>query len=291
MAKNRIFLPNFFVVGAQKAGTTTFYEIFSKHKEVFIPQKKELRFFSYHYKKGIDWYLKKYFNLSSIHSYKAVGEVDPGYISNSLVPARIRQDIGENVKIIMIMRQPVKRAYSAYNMFKKFNSPEFKNWTIESFENQLNKENRGEVNSNFIAQGLYYQNYQAYKKEFGAENIKLIVFEDFIGNKRLEIVDEICEFLGILKFEKQVVPVHANKASLPKHKWLNFLYNSNPLMQRIRNILKSFPKLQGMIKNLLTTAPRKLSNAEINNITQLYFQDDINLLEKELGYKIAKWKV
>tara|TARA_R100001369_G_C3304567_1_gene166294 strand:- start:640 stop:1509 length:870 start_codon:yes stop_codon:yes gene_type:complete len=284
-----VITPNFFVVGSQKAGTTTFYDIFSKHPEVYIPKKKELRFFTYHYSKGIDWYLEKYFQLPENNNYKAIGEVNPGYISSPLVPSRIREHLGANTKIIILMRQPVKRAYSAYNMFKKTENEVFKDWTKYNFETQIKKELNGEVNSNYIKQGLYFENYSRFKQEFGAKNIKLIIFEEFIGNNRKVILDDICGFLGISPLISSTASVHANKASLPRKKWLKFVYNSNPVMRYIRNYLNSFPRTKSYLKSLFTVSPPKLSNELINKITEDYFEEDIILLEKELGFKIDKW--
>ena len=74
-----IVYPNFFVVGAQKAGTTSFYDILATHPEVFVCKKKETRFFNFHYGKGFEWYLKTYFNTSQ-NNYLAIGEVNPGYL-------------------------------------------------------------------------------------------------------------------------------------------------------------------------------------------------------------------
>ena len=71
-------VPNFLCVGAQKAGTTTLYEILRQHPDIFLPQKvKETKFFVFEekYAKGLDFYSQEYFR--DYKGQKAIGEVDP----------------------------------------------------------------------------------------------------------------------------------------------------------------------------------------------------------------------
>ena len=74
---DNILKPSFFVVGAQKAGTTSLYEILKSHSEIFLPKKKEIRFFDFHYSKGLKWYLEKNFNnLTESTTRSCAWEVD-----------------------------------------------------------------------------------------------------------------------------------------------------------------------------------------------------------------------
>lgn len=291
MIKETILKPSFFVVGAQKAGTTTFQKLFSKHPEIYLPKKKELRFFSYHYNKGLEWYLNKYYKLTANQTYKIAGEVDPGYLNNPMTAARIQKDLGINTKIIMILRQPVKRAYSAYNMYKKLNGSKYEKWTSSSFKDQLIYESTLEIQSNFIANGLYFKKYLNYKNRFGEKNIKIIIFEDFIGTKFNEVIKDVCEFLDISQFDKFSDKVHENKSNLPKAKWLNVIYSQSSMMKSLRHILKSLPILMKLVKKVLTSEPKKLTKEEIREITEHYFKEDIKAMENELGYHIEKWKI
>lgn len=173
--------PNLFIVGAQKAGSTTLFEILSKQKEVFMPEKKELRFFSYHYPKGFDWYYETYFDDKI--GFKYLGEADPGYLANYKVPKRIKNDCGSDVKIIMIFRQPLKRAYSQYIMNKKLDPKIFEEWVRYSFENQLMKEKKGLIKSTYLQNSMYFKALSNYLKSFKRENIHIIFFDDLIKNK------------------------------------------------------------------------------------------------------------
>ena len=62
---NANFLPNFICIGAQRAGTTWLYHCLKEHPEVFVPEKKELRFFNYHYSDGIEAYKQNFKSVSN----------------------------------------------------------------------------------------------------------------------------------------------------------------------------------------------------------------------------------
>ena len=70
-------LPNFLCVGAQKAGTTTLYDILNQHPDIYLPKIKETKYFAADEKfnRGLDYYERKYF--FKCMDQKAVGEIDP----------------------------------------------------------------------------------------------------------------------------------------------------------------------------------------------------------------------
>jgi hypothetical protein len=105
-------LPNFLIVGAEKAGTTTLADLLMQHPEIFICDPKEPRFFSNHnWGCGLEWYKALFENAAGC---KAVGEASPAYTWGSdEVPKRIYETLG-NIKYIYIVRHPVERLISHY---------------------------------------------------------------------------------------------------------------------------------------------------------------------------------
>ena len=107
-------LPNFIVVGSEKAGTTTLASILDMHSDVFMCKPKEPRFFSNHnWNKGVDWY-KDLFKGSK--GYKAIGEASTAYTwapESSKTPKRIHETLGD-IKYVYILRNPVERVISHY---------------------------------------------------------------------------------------------------------------------------------------------------------------------------------
>jgi hypothetical protein len=103
-------LPDFLVIGAQKAGTTALYAYLRWHPSIAGPFWKEVSFFDRHWARGEAWY-RGQFPLRS--SGKVVGEASPSYVFHPLAPKRVFSLVPE-VKLIVLLREPGDRAYSQY---------------------------------------------------------------------------------------------------------------------------------------------------------------------------------
>ena len=106
-------LPDFLIVGAQKCGTTTLYDILNNHPEVNMSKIKEVNYFTMlkDHNKGLEYY-SNFFNKKTT-KHRITGEASPGYMSHLHIQKLIKDNLGE-VKIVMILRNPIKRAYSQY---------------------------------------------------------------------------------------------------------------------------------------------------------------------------------
>lgn len=162
--------PKFLIIGAQKAGTTTLFDILN-NIDIFQGSKtKELHFFDLDVKfeKGIDWYLS-YFEKT--RSKKNVFfEATRAYFYSLDAPTRIKQTLGK-IKFIVLLRNPAERAYSTWNMFKKFNSDqELAQNTYNTFIKYSN-----EPNKEFIKSLLFPNNFPSFKECISSE---LIIYEE-----------------------------------------------------------------------------------------------------------------
>lgn len=111
--------PSVFILGAQKSGTTSIFNYLIQHPQVFGGVSKEIGFFSdeMKYSKGVRWYHSHFVGKNDGLTIDAT----PEYLYSSSCPERIaRYDF--NSKFIIILRDPVKRAYSAWNMYRQFGS-------------------------------------------------------------------------------------------------------------------------------------------------------------------------
>jgi hypothetical protein len=104
-------LPDFLILGAQKAGTTALYAYLRWHPGITGPSWKEVSFFDRHYGRGTAWY-RGHFPLRS--RGRLVGEASPGYLFHPLAPERVRE-IVPAAKLIVLVRDPVDRALSHYH--------------------------------------------------------------------------------------------------------------------------------------------------------------------------------
>jgi hypothetical protein len=118
-------LPDFVIIGAAKAGTTSLYGWLSKHPYVAPASQKEVHYFDYNSYRGLDWY-RQHFPLereraefASEHGRPFVtGEASPSYISHDWAPQRAARAL-PGAKLLVMLRNPIDRAYSQYQMSRR----------------------------------------------------------------------------------------------------------------------------------------------------------------------------
>lgn len=107
-------LPTFLGIGVQRAGTTWLHTLLASHPDVYMPtRRKEIRFFDRYFDRGLEWYETFFCPPEQAHRYKAIGEISTQYYDCAECPQRIFNTL-PNVKLIIMLRHPVNRAYSAY---------------------------------------------------------------------------------------------------------------------------------------------------------------------------------
>jgi hypothetical protein len=110
--KKKSFDLHFLILGGQKCGTTWVHTLLQKCKLVSLPAQKEVHFWDWHYKKGIDWYIRQFEQNSSKH----LGEITPDYV---VLPPTTIAEIHRcfpNLRLVFIARDLVERAWSAMVM-------------------------------------------------------------------------------------------------------------------------------------------------------------------------------
>lgn len=209
--KSRI-LPNFLVVGAQKAGTTSLYDILGQHPEICMSEVKEINFFTLPHKleKGPDFYNNFFKNCKDA---KAIGECSPGYLCYPDVYKYIEEHLG-TIKIVIILRDPIKRAYSQYwDNRRQLKEPLSEVEIIEAYlEEDYHPARKG-----YFSRGVYFKYIYNYIKTFGREKVKVIIFEDLIKNQK-EGLQSLYRFLE--------VDTDKGLQSLPKPSNASVIYNN-----------------------------------------------------------------
>ena len=106
-------LPDFLIIGAQKAGTTALYAYLRRHPAITGPSWKEVSYFDRHYARGEAWYRGNFPNVVRARG-KLVGEASPSYIFHPLGPERVKALVPE-ARLVALVRNPVDRALSHYH--------------------------------------------------------------------------------------------------------------------------------------------------------------------------------
>jgi hypothetical protein len=209
--------PDFFVIGVQKGGTTSLYKYLIQHPCVLPTNEKEIHFFSDKYHKGYSWYstqfpslLKKY--SCTIHNRHRVitGEATPYYIFHPHVASRIKYS-SPNAKIIIMLRNPIDRAFSHYRYHVKLGEEtlSFKE-AIEAesmrlqgeMEKMLGDESYSSKNLklfSYLKRGVYIEQIKRWYELFPEEQILVLKSEDFFSYTE-ESYNSVLEFLGLPKY-------------------------------------------------------------------------------------------
>src|SRR5215217_8827850 len=109
-------LPDFVVIGTQKGGTSYFYSLLTEHPLVRRAAAKELHFFDNKFAEGVGWYRRCFSEGEQVDGHRTItGEASPSYLFDPQVPERMARIIPE-AKLIALLRNPIDRAYSHYQM-------------------------------------------------------------------------------------------------------------------------------------------------------------------------------
>ena len=108
-------LPDFFIIGAKKCGTTFLYHLLGQHPHVEAAKKKEIHYFDHHFSKGNDWYRSHFPPPTWKEGRRSItGESSPYYLFHPHA-ARRMAGVVPRARLIVLLRNPVDRAYSHYH--------------------------------------------------------------------------------------------------------------------------------------------------------------------------------
>jgi hypothetical protein len=239
-------VPNFLIVGAARAGTTSLWYWLRRHPQVFMAHYKEPAFFTHNF--GV-FTQEQYLSLFKAGRGKpCIGEASTAYLSAPESPSWIHEVLGK-VKIIVILRNPVERAYSMY-CWMVMNGLE----PVETFAEALNQEGRRTASLEFhqncpisfrdyqyFNAGLYIDKVRPYINIFGADQVKIWLFDD-LKNDPAGFCANVCHFLGISSVPGHVLR-RENGGVIPR---------SIPLQYRLRTTRFRTRKRFGQSDRLLT---------------------------------------
>ncbi len=256
-----INLPNFLIVGAAKSGTTSLFDQLCRHPEVFEPYIKEPGFFIP---------LNQYSSISNWKDYqkifkgaedsKAIGEASVTYLFDPKSPELIKDKLGEDVKILIILRNPIDMSHSLW-LHRKRDMKEDLSF-FDALEKRDTYKNDRETNSNtieydwdYLNRAKFYEQVKRYTDHF--KNVKVLIFENYVKNVDEEF-PRICEYLGInsnVKIDLQA----KNTAYKPKFSLIQKLLT---YQLSFKDTLKKFLPHSWLVK--LKSSVESLNQEEIN---------------------------
>jgi hypothetical protein len=294
-----MILPNLLIVGAAKSGTTSLHNYLKQHSDIFMSDHKEPHFFinneigTNRIPNGISKYDDYIALFKNSESYKYRGESSTMYLQFPDISIKnINKYLNDDVKIIIMLRNPIERAFSGYQHVKRYNVME--NLDFEDAIKQC--ENRYFINTNFtpatryINIGLYYNMVKKFQANFG-ENMHIVIYDDFIADTQNEL-SKIFSFLNISDFvintnEKYMVGGWQWKNSFLKKLFLK----KNLLNKFIRFILpfQSFKKiLRNRLVQVFSTPVVKMKDTTKSSLQNLY-KEDLKKLSTIIDRDLKIW--
>ncbi|MEG4842140.1 tetratricopeptide repeat protein [Microcoleus sp. B9-D4] len=196
---------DFIIIGSPRCGTTSLYKYITSHPQILAAAHKEICFFSEHFNKGIDWYLSHFPPPIEAHHF-LTGEATPTYLTHPLAAERLHGCLPQ-VKLIVILRNPVDRAFSHYQMLVRRGTEH------RSFEKAINSELQlldGATETcledrnhwkdcHYIYKSLYGCSLKQWIKLFPTEQFLILQSEEFYANPAATL-KQVFEFLDLPDF-------------------------------------------------------------------------------------------
>ena len=290
---------NLFCIGSPKSGTSTLFKILCQHSQIHTPKFKEPFFFNNsNYQNGIDWYANTYYD--DIKNEKWVLDFTPSYLYSDEALFRINEySKGKDLKFIVMLRNPVERAYSHYlhTLRDGLEDLDFNDAIQAESERLLNYENNllSQLKYSYIYQSLYHKHLSKYFESFGRNNFFVINYDSqFLDKSEFKLmISDLQNFLEI-KIENLNIEIKENFASVSRFKILQTLVNSNGLHKRLARLLfKSKLNRQKLINKFRKLNEKKMVKKDLEaefkkNLYDKYFHTDVlkleSLLEKKLNW-------
>lgn len=302
-------LPNFLIIGVQKAGTSSIYEYLKQHPDVYMSPLKETNFLSR------DWSLEDPVKqaqrnqqlraqgrrdcVDSIEKYRdlfdgvttetAIGEASPNYLFRSQKAIAQIQKYVPEAKLIAILRNPVDRAYSDYLMHMREEIDD------ESLSQQIARYHHHQ--SFTILKGFYGQQLGLYWQQFDPTKIKVYLYDELCADP-VGMMQNMYDFIGVDPSFQVDVSQRKQVAKIPKNRWFNQLLRThNPVRTTAATTLKQiFPeetrqRIRSSLLNWNAQDKKQvslLSTGDRQKLLDIY-RDDIHQLQDLLNRDLSHW--
>ena len=300
--------PNFLIPGAGKSGTSVICNFLNQHPDVFVCDPKEPCFFAFEgappsytneqiFNRSVIHDLQKYLALfPETGKYRAVGDASTYYLlleERSIANIKLHIESYRDIRIILILRNPVDRAFSNYSMFRMNNVE-----TLE-FEDAISPEviERRKLQGygpsfDYLEEGLYYRRVKAYVDAF--PHIRVYLYEDLMADAK-GLMADIYSFLGVDAGFVPDINRRINVSGSPRSKFVkNVLTTDNSIRRILRKTVipllnENFSfRLRGWIDTI--NHKRIPMQKETRQRLVEYYRADVRRLSELIGRDLAHWR-
>ncbi|HRH65831.1 MAG TPA: sulfotransferase [Bacteroidia bacterium] len=294
--------PDFLVVGAARAGTTSLQRYLRQHPGLFLPKLKEPCFFSFagdttDYKHGKFAFVirdqKKYLDLfSPAEKGQVLGEISTPYLylfDKTISNIKLFHPHPEQLRIVILLRNPADRAFSQY-MWRVRDGRETLSFEEAIRDEPKRKKEGYSFDYFYVDRGFYYAQVQAYMAAF--RHVKIVLLED-LKDRPTEMLSEVCQFLGVddhFVFQREG---GLNASYEPRWKFVSRLITVESrtkfrLLNQLPDSWRQGIREQFREWNSVRSAPLRLNPETREHLTGVY-REDILKLEKLIHRDLSGW--
>lgn len=196
-------LVDFVICGAQKGGTSVLDVYLREHPEICMAERKEVHFFDAEplFEKGVPDYSQYHSCFKPQAAHRLIGEATPIYMYWHNAPGRI-WEYNPDMKLIAVLRNPIDRAYSHWNMERARNSETLSFWDAIQNEQQRCREALPYQHRvfSYVDRGFYSEQLRRLWFYFSRDNV-LVLKNEHLRDQPNETLEKVCGFLGVDNFE------------------------------------------------------------------------------------------
>ncbi len=294
--------PNFIIAGFPKCGTTSLHHYLSEHPQIFMPSQKELHFFTYEIlsklkngpkdgavKKTQIQDSKKYLDFyRNVKNEIAVGDASPSYINYPNQFLKIKEYL-EDPKFIIVLRDPINRAYSNYLHLKREQRETL------TFKEAVKRENK-RIKDKYSDFWYYKFNSTYYDKIVKAKEIfkeVLIITSEELNENHEATMKKVYKFLDVdCNFITKRKSNRFNKGGYyKKNLFTKIIFQPSKFKNLIKKVINPTPSLKILLARVASVFRAKTE--EIDEETVLYltkhFREDVKKL-KSLNINTSNWR-
>ena len=295
-----MIMPNFLVIGAAKAGTSSLHYYLKQHPQIFMPDLKEPRFFALEDQtlnfRNPDQTIN-HDSITNLYDYTelfrevsdevAIGEASPLYLYRKEAAERIKHYI-PNAKLITVLRNPVERAFSSYAHLRR------EGYESLSFEEALKVE-QARIDNNwahlwhYTKAGFYSTQLKPFYELFSRKQNKIILFDELCN----DVFSSLKEIFFFLEVDPNFCPdlTRQNVSGLPKSMIIQKFFSRK---NSIRTVIQSV-----IPHNLRHTVAKQIKQWNVGKKPSLdvgtraylkaLYRDDILRLQDMIDKDLSAW--
>jgi hypothetical protein len=291
------------IIGAAKSGTYTLHDQLARHPEIYMCATKEPHYFSFgagnlqvdSSRRGPvhSWITSRQAYVELFANQPGVRMAGESSVSYLYIPGTAERifEFNPEMKLIVSLRNPVERAYSSFNYAKSYGLEPLKT-LAEGFQAEPKRiQNDDRILLRYRDLGLYLRQLARYYDVFPRDQIKVILFEDFVQTPA-QVLRDLFEFIGVATDFQPDPNLRSNTAKRPDDdNPLHHFINSEHLVRStLRKILpmSARRRIREFVRDVFFKAPPPISMDERRQFADL-FRDDILELQKLLRRDLSAW--